>query len=255
MTRDDIDWRIGKVAALRALCLSLPHLGTPAESARLARFEQLVRVPATATIADVDALVAGWRQWWRDGRPADIAAMARAVPVDLFDHDRWLATYATAAGVDLGGRHTQMSDFDRRVELLRRTYDAFNRRDIDAVLSTLDADVEWPNMLEMTTLHGHEEVRRYWERQFEQIDPRVEPTGFAPGGDDVVVVDVHQVVRDREGRVLRDDHVTHRYAFRGALIVRMRVEAATVSPTTGYCDELPRSPQSAEKSRPASEDL
>lgn len=103
MTRDDVDWRIRKVAALRALCLSLPHLATPAESRRLERFEQLVRVPATAMIADTDALVAGWRRWWRDGRAADIAAMASAVPVELFDHDRWLATYATAAGVAAGG--------------------------------------------------------------------------------------------------------------------------------------------------------
>lgn len=102
MTRDEVDWKIGKVAALRALCLSLPHLGTPAETKRLVRFEQLVGEPSAATAADVEALVAGWRQWWREGRVSEIAAMAVSLPADLVQGDRRLATYATAAGVDAG---------------------------------------------------------------------------------------------------------------------------------------------------------
>jgi hypothetical protein len=38
-------------------------------------------------------------------------------------------------------------------------------------------------------------VRDYWRRQFEQIDPRVEPRAFADAGDGRVAVTVHQVVR------------------------------------------------------------
>jgi ketosteroid isomerase-like protein len=115
-------------------------------------------------------------------------------------------------------------DFEQRVQLLRRTYDAFNRRDIEAVVSTLDPDVEWPNVLEQTTVRGHQAVRDYWERQFREIDPHVEPTQFVAHGDQVIV-DVHQVVRDGQGRVVRDHHVAHRYAFRDQFVVRMQVHA------------------------------
>jgi ketosteroid isomerase-like protein len=119
-----------------------------------------------------------------------------------------------------------MSEFEQRVRLLRLAYDAFNRRDLGTVLSTLDPDVEWPNMLDLTTLHGHRAVRDYWERQFQEIDPSVEPIAFIPDGGDQLIVEVHQVLRDRCGSVFRDNHVAHRYTFRGQLVVRMRVERA-----------------------------
>jgi ketosteroid isomerase-like protein len=32
--------------------------------------------------------------------------------------------------------------------LLRRAYDAFNARDVDAVLALLQPDVDWPNAME-----------------------------------------------------------------------------------------------------------
>jgi hypothetical protein len=110
-----------------------------------------------------------------------------------------------------------------REAMLRRTYDAFNRRDVEPVLATLDADVDWPDMIEQRRLHGHDEVRAYWEAQFGSIDPHVEPTDLA-GDDDRVTVTVHQVVRDPQGAVLSDSYVNHVYVFRGDLVVRMDVE-------------------------------
>jgi hypothetical protein len=116
-----------------------------------------------------------------------------------------------------------VTSFDERVAILRRLYDAFNARDVDAVLSALDADVAWPNVLEGTTVHGHDAVRAYWEWQFGQIDPHVDPVGFTPVGADGVAVDVHQVVRTLDGEVRSDAHVTHTYTFHGDLVAEMRV--------------------------------
>jgi hypothetical protein len=111
---------------------------------------------------------------------------------------------------------------DERVAMLRRTYDAFNRRDIDAVLATLTPDVDWPNMMDNVRAHGHDEVRAYWERQFEEIDSHVEPTDIVGDGDRYVVA-VHQVVRDRNGNVLNDSHIAHAYVFKGDLVASMHV--------------------------------
>ena len=40
-----------------------------------------------------------------------------------------------------------MKRFEEWVALLQRTYEAFNRRQIDEVLSMLAPDVSWPNLL------------------------------------------------------------------------------------------------------------
>ena len=112
-----------------------------------------------------------------------------------------------------------------RVALLRRAYEAFDRRDVEALLARLDPEVEWPNVRASTLLRGRAAVRAYWAEQFETIDPRVEPTGFRAEGD-AVVVSVHQVVRDRAGALLAEAELEHVYRFRGDLIVSMRVRPA-----------------------------
>lgn len=93
----DAERAIRKASQLRALCLGLPHVPTPTETARLRRFAELVEAPASATKADVDALAAGWRRWWHQGEAGLLRAMAARVPADLLDADRRLATYACAA--------------------------------------------------------------------------------------------------------------------------------------------------------------
>jgi hypothetical protein len=117
---------------------------------------------------------------------------------------------------------------------LRALYDAFNARDIDAVLGALADDVDWPNAWEGGRLHGREAVRGYWTRQWAEIDPRVEPVEIAALPDGRVAVDVHQSVRDRDGALLADGRVQHIYALRDGLVTRMDVEESPpVTPAEG----------------------
>jgi ketosteroid isomerase-like protein len=48
---------------------------------------------------------------------------------------------------------------------LLSVYQAFNKRDIDAVLVAMSEDVDWPNAWEGGRVHGKQAVRPYWERQ------------------------------------------------------------------------------------------
>jgi ketosteroid isomerase-like protein len=107
--------------------------------------------------------------------------------------------------------------------LLGDVYAAFNRRDIDAVLAVMHADVDWPNAFEGGRVVGHAAVRDYWPRQFAQIDPHVDPRRFAVTDDGRVAVTVHQVVRALDGRVLADREVTHVYVLHDGLVARMDV--------------------------------
>jgi hypothetical protein len=110
--------------------------------------------------------------------------------------------------------------------LLRRAYDAFNARDVDAVVALMHPDVDWPNAFEGGRVRGHDDVRAYWARQFAQIDPRVTPQGFTRRADGRIAVDIHQVVRSLDGDVLADGSVVHVYALRDGLVERMDVEPA-----------------------------
>jgi hypothetical protein len=109
-------------------------------------------------------------------------------------------------------------------ENLRSLYDAFNARDIDRTLAATSEDVDWPNGWEGGRERGQTAVRAYWERQWAEIDPRVEPVSIRTRPDGRIAVDVHQVVRDRQGELLSDGRVVHVYEIRDGLIVRMDIE-------------------------------
>jgi hypothetical protein len=111
-----------------------------------------------------------------------------------------------------------------RLDRLRATYEAFNARDIDAVLAQMADDVDWPNAWEGGRVVGHDAVREYWTRQWAEIDPSVDPVEFTERSDSTVAVEVHQVVRSHDGALLGDGRVLHVYTFRGDLVARMDVE-------------------------------
>jgi ketosteroid isomerase-like protein len=107
--------------------------------------------------------------------------------------------------------------------LFERLYDRFNARDIDAVLAHLTTDVDWPNGWEGGYVHGHDEVRAYWTRQWEAIDGTVAPQAFATEPDGRIDVTVHQVVKTLEGEVVEDTTVHHVYRLRDEQVVQMEI--------------------------------
>ena len=108
-------------------------------------------------------------------------------------------------------------------DLLRKAYEAFNARDIDAALATMHVDVEWPNGMEGGTVYGREGVRQYWTRQWTLINPHVEPVRFTLDAAGRTIVRVHQVVRDLAGNILLDQIVEHIYDIENGLIRSMEI--------------------------------
>jgi len=108
-------------------------------------------------------------------------------------------------------------------ELLKRLYDRFNARDMEAVLATMRKDVMWANGMEGGHVYGHDGVRSYWTRQWAKIDPHVEPTGFSAGADGAFNVEVHQTVRDLNGNMLSDKTVGHIFRIEDGRIKRFDI--------------------------------
>ena len=111
------------------------------------------------------------------------------------------------------------------VELVRRVFDAFNRRDIAAFLELLDPDVEWVPILavlEGRVYRGHEEVRQWikdlatdWE--FFEVDYE-ELRDFG----DRVLVSGHWHARGRASGVEVENPGTYLYEIKGGKVVSMR---------------------------------
>lgn len=107
---------------------------------------------------------------------------------------------------------------------IRNAYEAFNRRDIDTVLQLMHPDVHWPNGWEGGYVNGHKEVRDYWTRQWNELDPEVTPVSFRETKDGRLEVDVHQMVKDKAGIVVFNGMVKHIYTIENGAIRHMEIK-------------------------------
>jgi hypothetical protein len=107
--------------------------------------------------------------------------------------------------------------------VIQEAYRAFNAREMDPALATMQSNVEWPNGMEGGTVYGHDGVREYWTRQWGMINPHVDPVKIDTDGHGRVVVGVHQVIRDLSGQILMDRMVDHVYSFEDGLIRSMEI--------------------------------
>ena len=109
-------------------------------------------------------------------------------------------------------------------DLIRTTYAAFNARDIPAVLANLHPQVRWARAWEGDYALGHNEVRDYWLRQWQEVNPKVEPTDIRERADGRLEVAVHQIVHDMEGKLLFEGPVKHLYTLQDGLLKQMDIE-------------------------------
>lgn len=103
-------------------------------------------------------------------------------------------------------------------EFLQDIYEAFNRREIDTVLAMMAPDVKWANGMEGGFVDGRENVRRYWERQFEIINPQLEILKAEVDAAGRAIVTVHQIVKDLNGNLLAEKTVEQIFTFENDLI-------------------------------------
>lgn len=102
-------------------------------------------------------------------------------------------------------------------------YRSFNLRDIDAALLHLAPGVDWPNGTTGGREHGREAVRSYWLRQWQEIDPRVEPLSVDMDAEGRAHVRVQELVRSLDGKIIANRKVDHVYEFEGPFIKRMDI--------------------------------
>ena len=120
---------------------------------------------------------------------------------------------------------------------IEQAYSAFNKRDIEGALALMTEDVSWPRASEGGRVVGKEEIRAYWNRQWAEFDPRVEPLAMTDDERGNMRVRVRQRVRSLQGDVLSDSEVLHVFTLSNGLISAMNLgdEAdSTAGPSAAF---------------------
>ena len=82
----------------------------------------------------------------------------------------------------------------------------------------MDENVKWANGMEGGFVYGRENVREYWRKQFELINPQLEPLKFKTDAENQEIVTLRQIVRDLDGNLLADKTVEHIFTIENGLI-------------------------------------
>jgi len=103
-------------------------------------------------------------------------------------------------------------------EFLQNLYDAFNKREIETIISKMRPDVKWANGLEGGFVYGRDAVREYWTDQLKAIQPQLETLKFETDEKNRNVVTVHQIIKDLQGNVLAAATVHQIFTIEDGLI-------------------------------------
>jgi SnoaL-like domain len=90
---------------------------------------------------------------------------------------------------------------------LQNLYEAFNKGELETIVSAMHPDVKWANGVEGGFVYGQDAVREYWSNQYKVIQVQLEALKFETDESNRNVVTVHQIVRDLQGNLLVDTTV------------------------------------------------
>ena len=101
-------------------------------------------------------------------------------------------------------------------------YKNFNERKIDSVIAFMTENVQWANGMEGGYVHGHDEVRAYWTRQFKMMSANVTPLEIKEE-DGKIIIEVQQVVHDLDGNLLADELTQHIFILKNDKIAEFHI--------------------------------
>jgi ketosteroid isomerase-like protein len=130
------------------------------------------------------------------------------------------------------------------VEMARRWVELFNERgDVAEFLSLLDPEVELQTP-GGPRLHGHDQARDWFEKEYENVRPRIVPDRFVAEGDTVVGLGKIEVRWIESGEIAHEGESAGAYWFRDGKIIKWQpfethaaaLEAAGLSEQDAHAD-------------------
>lgn len=110
--------------------------------------------------------------------------------------------------------------------LIKQLYEDFNARKIDAILAVMSEDVMWANGMNGGYVHGHKDLRNYWERQWSALKPHIKPVGFKRTEEGSIWVDAlfSGECMDGQQQEFKDMPVVHIFHVKDRLVSRFDIQ-------------------------------
>ncbi|PSF33900.1 nuclear transport factor 2 family protein [Aphanothece hegewaldii CCALA 016] len=103
-------------------------------------------------------------------------------------------------------------------QFLQNLYEAFNKGDLETIISVMHPDVKWANGVEGGFVYGRNAVREYWTNQYKVIQVQLETLKFETDEHNRDVVTTHQIVRDLQGNLLFRATIQQIFTIENSLI-------------------------------------
>ncbi|NEQ27219.1 MAG: nuclear transport factor 2 family protein [Microcoleus sp. SIO2G3] len=103
-------------------------------------------------------------------------------------------------------------------QFLQNLYEAFNKREIETIISVMHPDVRWANGVEGGFVYGRDAVHEYWTNQFKMIQVQLETLKFETDEYNRDIITAHQSVRDLQGNLLVDTTIQQIFTIENGLI-------------------------------------
>ena len=103
-------------------------------------------------------------------------------------------------------------------QFLQNLYEAFNKGELETIISVMHPEVKWANGVEGGFVYGRDAVREYWTNQYKVIQVQLETLKFETDDNNRNIVTVHQIVRDLQGNLLADATIEQIFTIENSLI-------------------------------------
>jgi hypothetical protein len=103
-------------------------------------------------------------------------------------------------------------------QFLQNLYEAFNKGEIETIISVMDPNVKWANGVEGGFVYGRDAVRKYWTNQYKVIQVQLETLKFETDENNRNVVTVYQIVKNLQGNLLAEATIQQIFTIENSLI-------------------------------------
>jgi SnoaL-like domain len=103
-------------------------------------------------------------------------------------------------------------------QFLQNLYAAFNKGEIETIISVMHPQVKWANGVEGGFVYGRDAVREYWIDQYKVIKVQLETLKFETDENNRDVVTAHQIVKDLQGNLLVETTIQQIFTIEDGLI-------------------------------------
>jgi hypothetical protein len=115
---------------------------------------------------------------------------------------------------------------EKETALIKDLYENFNARKMEPILAKLTEDVMWANGMDGGYVHGHKDLRDYWERQWSILNPQIKPVSFRKTEEGSILVDALFSGQPMEGHTqgFKDMPAGHVFQFKDGLVSRFDIQ-------------------------------